>query len=305
MIKVKDIAYARFGAPDLDQMERFTADFGLVTVHRDDDRLYTRGTDPAAYIHVTLRGEPGFKGMAFEAENASDLDAAAKLEGASAVEKLDAPGGGRSVRFVDPDGFEVEVVHGRQPLPALPVRRAAPLNFGSDRRRKGRLQRVQAGPSSVKRIGHAGLMVSDFRRSQDWYQSRFGFLSSDEIYLGAPEQVIGAFMRCDRGQEFVDHHSLVCFAPPGAEPGLDHISFEVEDWDAVMVGHEHLKAAGYEHKMGVGRHILGSQVYDYWRDPWGHVVEHFTDGDLLDASAATSSGDPSVALGTQWGVMNP
>ena len=305
MIKVKDIAYVRFGAPDLDAMEKFVADFGLVKVQRNDERLYARGTDPAPYIHVTEQGAPGFRGMAFEAADEADLEAAAGLDGASAIEKLDGSGGGRCVRFTDPDGFEVEVVHGRELLPALPVRAAAPLNFGSERRREGRLQRVEAGPSSVKRLGHLGLMVSDFRKSEDWYKSRFGFISSDEIYLGAPDNVIAAFMRCDQGEEYVDHHTLVCLAPPGVEPGLDHVSFEVEDWDSVMVGHEHLQAAGYEHKMGIGRHIMGAQVYDYWKDPWGNVHEHFTDGDLLDASAPTTKGDPSVALGTQWGVMTP
>ena len=30
MIKVKDVAYVRFRAPDLDQMERFLLDFGLL-----------------------------------------------------------------------------------------------------------------------------------------------------------------------------------------------------------------------------------------------------------------------------------
>ena len=45
MIKVKDIAYVRFGAPDLDAMQHFADDFGLVTTQRTDDRLYCRGTD--------------------------------------------------------------------------------------------------------------------------------------------------------------------------------------------------------------------------------------------------------------------
>lgn len=303
MIKVTDIAYARFGAPDLDEMERFLVDFGLVPVHRDDERLYARGTDPSPYLHVTVRGPAGFRGLAFEAASEADLVLASGLEGASGLEKLDGPGGGCCVRFVDPDGVAVEIVHGRELLPALPVRSAAPLNRGSDRARVGRLQRVEAGPACVKRLGHAGLMVRDFRQSEEWYKSRFGFLTSDEIFLGGPEHVIAAFMRCDRGATHVDHHSLVCVAPPGVEPGLDHISFEVEDWDAVMLGHDHLRAAGYEHKMGVGRHLLGSQVYDYWKDPWGNVLEHFTDGDLLNASFEAQSHDPGAALGTQWGKM--
>ncbi len=305
MIKVKDIAYARFAAPDLDAMERFVTDFGLVVTAREGESLYARGTDPSPYLHVTERGEAGFRGVAFEAVSADDLVGASKLDGASAVEKIDAPGAGQRVHFTDPDGYEVEVVHGRELLPPLAVRSAAPLNRGSDRRRLGELQRVAAGPACVKRVGHAGLRVRDFRRSEAWYKSRFGSLSSDEVYLGARDNVIAAFLRCDRGAVHTDHHTLVCIGVGESETGLDHVAFEVEDFDAVMVGHEHLKAAGHEHKMGVGRHVLGGQVYDYWRDPWGQVLEHFTDGDLLNDQHETGVHDPSAALGSQWGSLTP
>jgi catechol 2,3-dioxygenase-like lactoylglutathione lyase family enzyme len=306
MIKVQDVAYARFGAPDLDAMERFLTDFGLVVTGRRDDVLFARGTDRAAYVHVSERGEPGFRGIAFEAASPDDLSAAASLEGASDVEKIDAPGGGQRVRFTDPDGFAVEVVHGREKLEPLPVRGAAPLNRGSRRQRLGKLQRVPAGPARVKRVGHLGLKVRDFRRSESWYKSRFGFLSSDEVFLGARENVIVAFLRCDLGPVHADHHSLVLIGVgEQGETGLDHVAFEVEDFDAVMAGHDHLKEAGYEHKTGVGRHVLGSQVYDYWKDPWGSVLEHFTDGDLLDASHPAELHDPGVALGSQWGTLIP
>ena len=30
-----------------------------------------------------------------------------------------------------------------------------------------------------------------------------------------------------------------------------------------MLGHDVLRKAGYEHSWGVGKHILGSQVFDY------------------------------------------
>lgn len=302
MIKVKDLAYVRFSAPDLDRMERFATDFGLVVTSRTDDRLYARGTDPSPYVHVTERGEAGFRGMAFEAGSAADLASAAKLDGASPVEKIDAPGGGQRVRFTDPDGFAVEVVHGREEPSALPPRRAAAFNLGGDRGRLGKLQRVASGPSSVKRLGHAVVRVSDFRRSADWYRSRFGFLPSDDVYIGEPENVITSFLRCDRGDEYTDHHTLLCVGL--GEVGFDHAAFEVEDLDAVMVGHDHLAQAGYDHHAGIGRHVLGSQIFDYWRDPWGHVCEHFTDGDLLNASHRAELHDPATALGTQWGKFS-
>lgn len=299
MIKVRDVAYVRFGAPDLGRMERFLHDFGLASAAREDARLFARGTDPAPYAHVTELGAAGFRGLAFEAGSAEDLAAAARLPGASPVEEIDAPGGGRRVRFRDPDGFEVEVVHGRQGLAPLPVEGALPPNRGSERRRFGALQRIPRGPARVKRLGHVVLRVTDFATSERWYRSRFGFLASDDVFVGDREHVIASFMRCDQGERFVDHHTLVCLG--AGQPGFDHAAFEVEDIDALMTGHDHLARQGYEHHAGVGRHVLGSQVFDYWRDPWGHVVEHFTDGDLLDARARPGLHDPGTALATQWG----
>jgi catechol 2,3-dioxygenase-like lactoylglutathione lyase family enzyme len=303
MIKVADIAFVRFRAPDLDRAERFLHDFGLVTAHRDDRVLYARGSDPEPWIHQVERGEPGFAGVGFDAACAEDLEAAARLEGASAIEALDGPGGGRRVRFTDPDGFPVEVVHGRAPATPLPAPHALPYNTGHERRRLGVLQRVERGPSRVKRLGHCVLRVSDFARSDAWYRSRFGFVHSDRVHVGAPDHVVTAFMRCDRGEVPVDHHTFLCVGL--GEPGFDHAAFEVEDIDAVMLGHEHLRDAGYAHHAGIGRHVLGSQVFDYWQDPWGHVHEHFTDGDLLDASVKPGLFDPATALGTQWGRFGP
>ena len=299
MIKVQDIAYVRFAAPDLDAMQRFAADFGLVLTARENDTLYHRGSDPSPYLHVTELGDAGFRGVAFEAACEDDLIAASELEGASSVEKIEAPGGGQRVRFTDPDGYQVDVVHGRELLEALPVPTSSGVNRGSERQRVGSVHRPPAGPSSVKRLGHAVVRVADFKRSEEWYKSRFGFLSSDEVYIGEPENVVTAFMRCDRGGEYADHHTLLCVGL--GEPGFDHAAFEVEDLDAIMAGHDHLTSAGYDHHAGIGRHVLGSQIFDYWRDPWGHVHEHFTDGDILNADYETGHHDPGTALGTAWG----
>ena len=58
--------------------------------------------------------------------------------------------------------------------------------------------------------------------------------------------------------------------------------------DDVFRGHMSMRAkqeAGLRYNLawGVGRHVLGSQVYDYWYDPYGHVHEHMCDGDMLNA----------------------
>ncbi len=299
MIKVQDIAFVRFRVPDLEQAARFLDDFGLVVAEQDGSRIYTRGSAPEPWIHQVELGDPGFAGVGFRAASGEDLERIAACDGASPIEALDGPGGGRRVRLVDPDGFPVEVVAERTPAPELPTQRAPPLNRGSQRARLTSLQRLEKGPSRVKRLGHCVVRVSDFRRSAEWYRARFGFLASDEVFVGDPENLVTAFLRCDRGDVPVDHHSFLCIGLGDA--GFDHAAFEVEDFDAVMLGHDHLRDAGYEHATGVGRHVLGSQIYDYWLDPWGHMLEHFTDGDLLDASWKPNRVPAQLAVGTQWG----
>lgn len=94
--------------------------------------------------------------------------------------------------------------------------------------------------------------------------------------------LVGSFMRLDRGDEPTDHHTL--FVAMGLESKVDHVAFEVVDLDAVEMGQQVLLANRYRHAWGVGRHLLGSQIFDYWRDPWGQKHEHYADGDLFDSS---------------------
>jgi hypothetical protein len=56
---------------------------------------------------------------------------------------------------------------------------------------------------------------------------------------------------------------------------------------------------------GVGRHLLGSQVYDYWADPWGRVHERWADTDRLNARSATNLLPAHEALVSQWGEDPP
>jgi hypothetical protein len=88
-------------------------------------------------------------------------------------------------------------------------------------------------------------------------------------------------------------------------PGFNHAAYEVADLDDLMRGHQRLKEAGRHAEWGVGRHILGSQVFDYWRDPWGHTLEHWTDGDLFTAADGSNIATVQDLLGVQWGPPPP
>jgi hypothetical protein len=86
---------------------------------------------------------------------------------------------------------------------------------------------------------------------------------------------------------------------------IHHSSFEVQDLDMLMMGHEWLRQQHHNLLWGVGRHVLGSQIFDYWRDPAGHLVEHFSDGDLLQARHPTGFTANTADTLCQWGPPLP
>lgn len=303
-IKVTDLAYGRLRAPDLDAMEEFLTHFGMVKVERTKAALYMRGTDPAHHIHVTEKGDPGFVGLAYYAASPEDLARVARAPGASGVEDIDEPGAGRRVRLKEPNGYQIEVVCGIEELPPIPVERQ-PLNSGPEPlRRAGELFRLPKGPSRVKRIGHGVMASPKVMETVQWFRDTLGFVCSDDVYAGAKDNIIGSFNRCDRGEVYVDHHVFFCIRNERA--GLNHLSFEVQDVDDVFMGHDYLeKMDRYEHMWGLGRHLLGSQVYDYWADPWGRVHEHWADTDRLNARNGGNLLPVEEALVSQWGGPPP
>jgi catechol 2,3-dioxygenase-like lactoylglutathione lyase family enzyme len=304
VIKVRDLAYGRLRSPDLDAAEEFLAHFGMIRAARTPTALYMRGTDAHHHLHVTEKGDPAFIGLAYYAASPDDLQTLAKLPGASAVESIDEPGGGRRVRLREPNGYQIEVVHGIEPLPAIAVPEQ-PMNTGSQPlRRAGELMRLRKSPTPIKRMGHGVLGTPKVRETAAWFRETLGFLCSDDVYAGTKDHLIGSFNRCDRGDEYVDHHTLFCVLNERA--GLNHMSFEVPDVDAVFKDHQYLERLGkYEHMWGVGRHLLGSQVYDYWADPWGRVHERWADTDRLNAHSGSNLLAAEEALVSQWGENPP
>jgi catechol 2,3-dioxygenase-like lactoylglutathione lyase family enzyme len=300
-IRVEDIAHVRYAAPDLGVMRAFLEDFGMACFEQDG-RLYAKGSDGRAFFHVTQPGEAKFLAIGFRAETVEDLERLAAAEGL-AVEDSAEPGGGRIVRLTDPDGYTVEIVAGQAKDQAELPFADQPFNTAAAKPRQRRSVRLDPAPAHVRRIGHAVLKVRDFRKSEKWYKDRFGFLTSDEVEAakGVP---VGAFMRCDRGDRPADHHTLFLAQLPG-DLGILHAAFEVSNLDDLMLGHQHLKAAKREAAWGVGRHIMGSQVFDYWKDPFGNELEHWTDGDLFTAKDPPNTMPMSALLAVQWGSPHP
>jgi catechol 2,3-dioxygenase-like lactoylglutathione lyase family enzyme len=298
LVKVAGLAWLEFEKPDLDRAERFYADFGFTVADRTPQTVVLRGRRAGAACLVIHRGpQPRFVGPAFFAAAREDLDRLARGTGGTVT----AHWGGHTVLLRDPSGYPVRVVHGVPDLAALPERAPLPLNFGSGLARVNATQRPARRPAEIQKLGHVVLGTTRFRQALDWYLDTLGLIVSDFLYLDGQRDrgPVMAFIRCDLGSVPSDHHTLAMALMPAT--GYLHSAYEVADIDEVAASGEYLRERGYRHAWGLGRHIQGSQIFDYWRDPDRLMFEHYTDGDVFDATMEPGWAPMSVSGLAQWG----
>ncbi len=298
--KVIELAYVVFERPDLDLAEAFLTDFGLLRAARTEDVLYLRARSSAPYCYRIHRGPtPRFVGAGFRVGSRSDLEKLSKLEGASAIEPSEHPGGGERVYLHNPSGFLLEIVHGQAPVAKIPTRAPIPID---DPLRFNAPQRPPVCPAEVTRLGHYVMSVTDYQATCAFFTEHLGLIPSDVQVLpdGSPAVT---FFRLDLGDTPADHHTLAL--AQGFMADFGHVSFEVVDADAVGMGQRVLRERGWKHAWGIGRHILGSQIFDYWADPWGAKHEHYSDGDRFTADEPMGVHPVSREAMAQWGQPMP
>lgn len=302
-VKAQKLAYLIFERPDLDETERFLADFGLHVVKRMPDTLYMRAAGTEPFCYQVLRGrQPRFAGFGLNVTSHEALAVLSRLPGASGIKPSPHPGGGKLVQLTDPSGFVVQAICDQERSDPLPHRAELPLNYDEQRRRINSTQRPPLIAPEVLRLGHVVLEVADFQATCGWYTQHFGFIPSDVQVLpdGSPAVT---FLRLDLGDTPADHHTLAL--AQGFMPTYSHAAFELVDADAVGMGQRVLRERGWKHAWGIGRHILGSQIFDYWQDPWGAKHEHYCDGDLFTADIPLGVHDVSREAMSQWGQTMP
>jgi catechol 2,3-dioxygenase-like lactoylglutathione lyase family enzyme len=298
LVKVAGLAWLEFEKPDLDAAEQFGTDFGFAVADRTPETLLLRGRWAGPACLVVRRGPRSrFAGPTFQAAARDDLDRLARGTGGTVTTHS----GGHVVMLRDPSGFPVRVVHGVPEYPALPERAPLPLNFGPGPERVNGTQRPPRRPAEIERLGHVVLGTTRFRAALDWYLDTLGLIVSDFLYLDGQRGrgPAMAFIRCDQGSVPTDHHTLAMLLQPRTE--YVHSAYQLTDLDEVAASGEYLRERGYRHAWGLGRHIQGSQIFDYWRDPDKLMFEHYTDGDVFDSSMEPGWAPLSVSGLAQWG----
>ncbi|KAI1302730.1 glyoxalase [Xylaria venustula] len=316
-IQLVRIAHVYYKYPELEKAKQFLLDFGFTEVKSvrnnsdgEAEKIYFRGYGAEPWVLCAVKSnndKPEFGGAAFVVESEEDLYIAADtLPGSSGVHELvDAPGGGRCVTFYDPvDGWPMHLVHGQTGVEMLDISLPhAPVNYPTEKNRPaGKFQRFTKRPAPVHKLGHFGVRTTSFPKAHEFWSARFNFFASDIVH-DADKIDRTVFYRLDRGKEEVDHH--VFFFAEGPSYKVHHSSFETHDFDTQVLGHDWLREKGHKNCWGVGRHVMGSQIFDYWFDPSGFIFEHYVDGDLLTADEPTHRSQAGPGSLHVWGPDVP
>jgi catechol 2,3-dioxygenase len=261
--RVTAVRSAELGVPDLKGATRFYRDvWGLAPVAEDRGSHYLRATGPEHHIlKLEERAEPQLLRVNFAAEDKRSVDALyarAKASGAKVganPAELRGPGGGYGFEFESKNGLKFSISCG---LPAH-----ADAGDAADRPRK---------------ISHVVLNTTDAESDDQFFLDLLGFRLSDR-------SAIMHFFRC-----MTDHHSIaVAYAKRN---GLNHIAFEVPDIYALMRGTGRLQRMGFEMGWGVGRHGPGNNIFGYWVEPSGFVVEYTTEVQQIEDEESYRPGTP-------------
>ena len=124
------------------------------------------------------------------------------------------------------------------------------------------------------RIGHAVYFTpsSKLKETSEFYRNRLGFRMTESV------KQFGDFMRCAGSP---DHHNLFLISV-GEKAGFNHVAFELNNFDEIMGGGKFMEEKGWKANTKPGRHIMGSNIFWYFKNPSGGATEYFSDMDVFD-----------------------
>jgi hypothetical protein len=185
-------------------------------------------------------------------------------------------------------------------LAPLPNGVAACAHNGNvEKNRSQQPVRYDIEPICVNKLGHSVIGVENIQETIAWYQHTLGMIVSDFQFPAGDALPTIAFLRFDCGDTPTDHHSIAIGSL--IELGHVHSAFELDTHEELAISGEWLRRQDYKQSWGIGRHVLGSQIFDYWREPNGDLFEHYTDGDLFDSQKPTGYHIMTANSQHQWG----
>lgn len=276
---VRGVRSIELVATNLDEAGRFYESvWGLQPVaSRAGTRLF-RGT--SAYHHILglhPGARPALVRIVFDVADREAVDALhQRVTAAGVAVTAPAPlaldGGGYGFGCKDPDGRNLAFVCGC-------------------------VDHAAAGdtPDRPRRIAHVNLNALGFDASLRFFTQTLGFRQIDE---NAPLW----FLRCDSAE-----HSSIVLARTNLAT-LNHVAFEMPDFDSVMRGMGRMKDNGYPIEWGPGRHGPGNNVFAYFCGPDEVPIEYTAEVLQVDDSYVPRGSDYwkfPPGRSDQWGITQP
>lgn len=279
---ITSLQHFALGVPDLKAGADFYSAFGLEAIDRPDHlalRCFQRPQDQIVLVETGR--DRKFHHISFGIDAAGFATLKARLEG-NGVALLDPPYGGApdGLWFRDADNNLVNVQIAMAAI--MPEEATVVVNTPGRTPRTGvRGCPPQDHPVRPRKLGHLILFTPDVARQAAFYTGMLGMVISDTIVDN-----YAAFMRTANDS---DHHVLGLLH--SSQPGFHHASFELASIDEAELGAQRIKAAGYSHAWGPGRHGVGSNYFHYFRDPWNGMAEYYFDMDFIPASVEWEAKD--------------
>ncbi|MDE3131777.1 MAG: VOC family protein, partial [Acidobacteriota bacterium] len=143
---------------------------------------------------------------------------------------------------------------------------------GNEGRWNEPLQRL--GRARPYRFCHVALFIptAGWEQAVAFYTERLGFRITDQLLD------MGTFMQASGDH---DQHTLL-LAHRQDRTGINHMAYEVANFDEVVEGGNHMVASGWKESRRLGRHTIGSNVFRFFQAPCGGRVELAADMDRVD-----------------------
>jgi catechol 2,3-dioxygenase len=278
---IEGLRSVALNVPDLAKAESFyTEVWRLEVAHRKEGAVYLRGSGTDHHLLALYAGgeQPQLRQVTLRARSAEALQAvaeAAPRAGATIISPIAPlvknPAGGTGVTLRDPHGRIFQVVHGDRTHEAREPVRDQPI-----------------------RLTHVVLNSHAVDETKAFMEQALGFTLADRTG-------ILAFMNCNS-----DHHTLAVGITDN--DALNHIAFLMPDCDSVMRGGGRMKDAGYPIQWGPGRHGPGDNLFNYFIDPFGVVIEYTAEVQQVDHTYQPRGPEdwkwPPGRL-DQWGISPP
>jgi catechol 2,3-dioxygenase len=159
--------------------------------------------------------------------------------------------------------------------------------------------RYSAPGARPRKLGHVTIASPATERIGSVLTNVLGFRLSDRLPLGEHADGDLTWYRCN-----ADHHAIGLTPGPA---GVHHYAFELDGFAAFGTMGDHLLANGKRYIWGPGRHGPGDNLFAYFEDADGSMIEIYSDMQQIeDESTYERSSWPDVASSANvWGPAPP